>query len=107
VTWDPYPPLPVGAVRDLLGISRALYRATQAEDPHDVGRLQALEEIGSTLRTVLRAAPAHPGTLDYFNAWAAAERAAEALGQFVGDAMPLGPVIAATARRLSRPGSMG
>jgi hypothetical protein len=48
-------------VRDLLGITRALYRTTLVDEPRDVGRLQALEEIGTTLRAVLRAAHAHPG----------------------------------------------
>jgi hypothetical protein len=65
VTWDPYPPLPRGALRDLLGISRALYRATLLENPRDVGRLQALEAIGKTLRVVfegLRRTPERSAT---------------------------------------------
>jgi hypothetical protein len=107
VTWDPYPPLPIGALRDLLGITRALYRTTQLDDPRDARRLHALEDIGRTLRAVLRAAHARPGTIDHLNAWGAAERATRALGALVGESTPLAPVIAATARRVSRPGSMG
>ena len=106
MTWNPYPPLPVGAVRDLLGITRALYRTALNGDPRDVAKLQALADIGGTLRAALRAAPAPPGTIDHFNAWAAAERATKALGELVGDETPLGPLIAATAQRFSRPGSM-
>jgi hypothetical protein len=106
VTWNPYPPLPLEPLRDLLGITRALYRATRRATPQDAGRLQALEDIGMTLRAVLRASSAHPGTIDHLNAWAAAERATQALEELVDDSMPLGPLIASTARRISRPGSM-
>jgi hypothetical protein len=107
VTWNPYPRLPLGAVRDLLGVARALYRTALADEPRDVGRLEALEEIGTTLRAVLRAAHAHPGTNPHLDAWVAAERATQALVQLVGQSMQLGPVVAAMARRVSRPASMG
>jgi hypothetical protein len=107
VTWNPYPPLPVGAVRDLLGITRALYRATLADDPRDVARLQALEDIGRTLRAVLRAARSHPGTIPHVEAWTAAERATKAIGELVAESATLAPLIAATAKRISRTGSMG
>jgi hypothetical protein len=106
VTWNPYPPLPIEPLRDLLGITRALYRTTLLEASPDALRLQALEDIGTTLRAVLRAAGAHPGTIDHLNAWASAERATKALGELVDDSMPLGPLMASTARRISRPGSM-
>jgi hypothetical protein len=79
VNWNPYPPLPLGAVRDLLGITRAMYRATVADDPRDVCRLQALEDIGRTLRAVLSARRAHGAPL-----------------------LELAPLVAATARRVSR-----
>ena len=107
VIWDPYPPLPLGAVRDLLGITRALYRTIAVNDPRDISRLRALEEIGRTFRAVLRAARAHPGTVDHLNAWGAAERATKALGELVEGSMPVAAVVAATARRIARPGSMG
>ncbi len=94
--------MPLGAVRDLLGITRALYRAALAEDPRDVDRLQALADIGRTLRAVLRAGSAYPGTITHLQAWAAAERATKALGELVEESMGLAPIIAATARRISR-----
>lgn len=107
VTWNPYPPLPIGALRDLLGITRALYRATLDSEPRDEGRLQALGEIGRTLKAVLKQSHAPPGTIDHGTAWAAAERAARALTDLVDDEQRLGPVVAVTARRISRgPGSM-
>lgn len=108
VTWNPYPPLPLGAIRDLLGITRALYRAALDADPKNVNHLQALEGIGKTLRAVLRADRAYPGTISHLDAWAAAERATKALGELVRESTPLSPLISATARRISRGrGSMG
>lgn len=106
MTWNPYPPLPLAAVRDLLGITRALYRATLAADPRDP-RLPALADIGKSLRAVLGAAGAHPGTNDHLEAWSRAERATKALTNLVDESIRLGPVIATTARCISRPGSMG
>jgi hypothetical protein len=102
VNWNPYPPLPLGAVRDLLGITRAMYRATVADDPRDVCRLQALEDIGRTLRAVLSARRAPPGTIAHLEAWTAAEHATRALGELVGESLELAPLVAATARRVSR-----
>jgi len=108
VTWNPYPRLPAGVVRDLLGITRALYRATLAEDPRDVARLQALEDIGKSLRSALRATAAHPGTLAHLQAWAVAEQATKKLGELVGETMPLAPLIAAIAPCVKRkPSTMG
>lgn len=106
MAWNPYPPLPVGALRDLLGVTRALYRATSDAEPRDEARLQALGEIGRALRAALRGASAHPGTIDHGTAWAAAERATRGLRELVGAGELLAPLIAATARRIKRPGSM-
>ncbi len=39
VNWNPYPRLPIGAVRDLLSITRVLYHVCKAEDPTDASRL--------------------------------------------------------------------
>jgi hypothetical protein len=105
VTWDPYPPLPLAAVRDLHGVTRAMYRAERAQASPDASRLRALEDIGRTLRAVLRAGHAHPGTIVHGEAWTAAERATKALTELVGES-PLGPLVAATARLVSRPGAM-
>ena len=106
MTWNPYPPLPVGPLRDLLGVTRALYRAALEDSPRDPARLQALEDIGRTLKAVLRAARAHPGTITHGDAWLAAERSTKALRELVSESFLLAPVIAATARRVSRSGSM-
>jgi hypothetical protein len=70
--WKPYPPLPRETVRDLLGITRALYRATLANDPRDVVKLQALVDIGRDYRVALKKGTGHPGTLPYQEVWDAA-----------------------------------
>lgn len=93
-------------MRDLLVITRALYRAMFAANPNDA-RLLALADIGNILKSVLAAAHAHPGTSDHLSAWGAAEQASRALCALVDESMRLGPVIAATTRRIVRPGSMG
>lgn len=106
MTWNPYPPLPLADLRDLLGIARAMYRAAQAEDAPDAAQLQALEGIGKTLRAVLGAAASHPGTNAHIEAWMEAERATKALRELVSGS-GLAPIVEATAKRVSRPGSMG
>lgn len=104
--WNPYPSLPMGAVRDLLGITRAMYRLALSEEARDVVRIHALEEIGRTLRGVLGASGAAPGTIAYHNACAAAARAITALKELVAESH-LAAMVDATARLIgARPGSM-
>jgi hypothetical protein len=74
--------------------------------PADLSRLQALEDIGRTLRAVLVAANAPPGTIDHVEAWIAAERVIKALGELVSASAPLASLVAAVVRRISRPQSM-
>ena len=88
MTWNPSP-LSSGALRDLLGITRALYRAATDEEPRDASRLAALEELGRTLQAVLRASRTHPGTIVHDQPRAAPERATRALLEFVGESMIL------------------
>lgn len=100
--WTPHPPLPRETVRDLLGIARALYRLTLEQDPRDVVRLQALEDVGKQLRSALKLARSHPGTIQHDDAWRAAERATRALGELVGEGTPLAPALRALAGRVKR-----
>jgi hypothetical protein len=106
MAWNPYPPVPAGPLRDLLGVTRAMYRAAADEQPPDEARLQALEAIGASLRTALRLATAPPGTLDHGTAWAAAERATRGLTELVAQQPTLAALIEPTTRRIQRPGSM-
>jgi hypothetical protein len=100
--WKPYPPLPRETVRDLLGITRALYRATLANDPRDVVRLQALVDIGNGFREALKKATGHPGTIPYQEGWAAANRATKALCALVDESTSLAPLLKATAQKLEQ-----
>jgi hypothetical protein len=87
-------------VRDLLGIARALYRAERARTLPDGQRLAQLEEIGTQLRRALELSIGEPDTMGHRAAWGWAEQATKALGDFVGDSMPLAPLITAAAAKL-------
>jgi hypothetical protein len=95
-------PLPRGVVRDLLGITRALYRAELALPPprSDRLRLDRLEEIGKYFRRALDLSGGKPDTMGHRAAWNWAERATQALGEFVGDDLRLGEVLRASAVKL-------
>lgn len=99
-------PFPFEAVRDLLGILRALYAAAQAESAGRP-RLAAIRAIGRELRAATDLALEHePGTLGHAAAWRRAERATERLGALVDCTTPLEPTLEAAARRvLGRSGS--
>lgn len=98
-------PLPRGIVRDLLGITRALYRAELALPPPraDRLRLERLTEIGQQLRRALELSRGQPDTMGHRAAWSWAEQATRALGEFVGDEMKLGEVLRASVVKLMTP----
>lgn len=70
--------LPRGAVRDLLSLARALYRAEFARGGHPV-RLQALAEIGHALREALELSKVEPDTIGHRAAWGWAQRGTRSL----------------------------
>jgi len=85
-------PFPRETVRDLLGITRALYRAER--HPANLGRL---EEIGKHFRLALElAAKCEQGTMGRRAAWGWAEKGANALGELVGDSMSIAPAVQAS-----------
>ena len=94
--------LPRGVVRDLLGITRALYRAELALPPPraDRLRLDQLEEIGKLFRRALELSRGEPDTMGHRAAWSWAEQATQALGEFVGEDLRLGEVLRASAVKL-------
>jgi hypothetical protein len=105
VSWNPYPPLPRGALRDLLSLTRLLYRAAAEAEPRDEARLQTLQRIGLAFKEALQLPKgAVPGTIAHGTAHAAVMMAIEQLKELVG--AELSPVLAATARCFKRPGSM-
>lgn len=94
---------PRETVRDLLGITRALYRAElAARPPHaDPRRIEHLEAIGKQLRLALDLATrCGPGPLGRRAAWSHAEPATAALGEYVSGALLLDDAVRATALKL-------
>jgi len=90
-------------VRDLLGITRALFRAERAKPSPDASRLARLQDIGKRYRRALDMSGKYPpDTLGGRSAYNAAVEATEALGQFVADTEPVSLAVAATAKRLRR-----
>jgi hypothetical protein len=96
------PLLPIETVRDLLGITRALYLAWNAEGPAARERLRQLTVIGRDLREALQLARSGHGTLGYSAAWDKAERATKALGELVDEYVPMRPAVTAAAARVRR-----
>jgi hypothetical protein len=94
-------PFPFEAVRDLLGILRALYAAAKAEGAGSP-RLSLIRGIGRELRGAIDLAlESEPGTLGHAAAWQRADRAIQRLGELVDSTTPIEPTLAAAARRVS------
>jgi hypothetical protein len=97
-------PFPFEAVRDLLGILRALYAAAKHEAA-GAARLAQIRRIGRELRAAMDLAFEHaPGTLGHAAAWQRAERATQQLGALVDCTTPIEPTLGAAARRVLRAG---
>lgn len=95
-------PFPYEAVRDLLGILRALYLAAKASDA-GARRLATIRAVGRELRASMDLAlESDPGTLGHAAAWRRAEQATERLGELVDCTTPIEPTLAAAARRVNR-----
>lgn len=98
-------PFPREAVRDLLGITRALYRGAAGRVSPDCVRVERLLQIGLLFREALEMGIKYaPDTIGGRAARAKAERATTALGEFVAESELMAPAVAATAERLSRRG---
>lgn len=90
-------------VRDLLGITRVLFRAERSKPSPDPSRLVRLEDIGRRYRRALdMGARFPPDTLGGRSAYDAAVTATEDLGRYVADTEPVAMAVAATAARLRR-----
>jgi hypothetical protein len=96
-------PFPREIVRDLLGITRALYRAELAKPRPDPSRRARLEEIGKQYRHALELGKYEPDTMGGRAARRGAEEATRALGELVAESAELvAPAVAAAAERLRR-----
>lgn len=76
-------PLPTALVRDLLAITRVVYRGSRAAGD-GADRLEELTAIGQKLKTALELAQAKPGTMGHRAAWKHAEEALERLARVIG-----------------------
>jgi hypothetical protein len=84
--------MPLGALRDLIGIVRALF-ATMTAEKGDPVQLQELVEIGKLLRSAYDDARTMPaGSLGHRSGWDKAQGAIQRLSLLLVDAMPLRPV---------------
>ncbi len=94
-------PLPFEAVRDLLGIVRAMYAAAKAAGAGRV-RLEAIARVGSDLKVAIDlAAEAKPGIVGHRAAWARAEDATARLADLVDMLTSAEPMIVAARERVS------
>jgi hypothetical protein len=95
-------PLPLEAVRDLLGICRALFAARKREFATKA-ELDELAAIGAKLKTALdlaRKAPAD--TVGHRAAWDHAEVATERLVRIIAISMTAAPLVEAAISRVRR-----
>jgi hypothetical protein len=94
-------PFPFEAVRDLLGILRALY-AAEKRKPDVEGRLLEIERIALELRAAKDLAmEVDEGTLGHNAAWTRAEKATARLCDLIDRRMPAESLIRAAAGRVS------
>jgi hypothetical protein len=97
-------PLPLEAVRDLLGIARALY-ATRKREFASRPELAELTEIGRKLTNAIRLAKkSGPDTLGHRAAWIQAEDACAALMRLLSLETPAAAVVEAAVVRIRRIG---
>jgi len=83
-------PLPVEAVRDLLGVVRAMYAANKGREH----RRRALATVGHELVEAMNLAQAHaPGTPEHRHAWELAESALVVVGTQYSQAEGLAPTL--------------
>ena len=93
-------PFPFEAVRDLLGIVRALYASEKAQQAGD-RRLAAIRRIGRELRAAVDLALEYePLTLGHAAAWHRAEQATLAIADLVDVTTPLQPTLRAATQRV-------
>jgi hypothetical protein len=93
-----FEPFPFQAVRDLLGILRALWLAT---DPAHVRRRDEIAALAVELRKACDQARSAPvGSLGYSAGWNRAEEATRKVGELVDRIAPLEPVVRAAAARV-------
>jgi hypothetical protein len=93
--------VPLVALRDLIGLCRALYTAWRTNGAGPI-ELDELTGIGRELRAAFELARrTKPDTLGHRAAWSRAEAAARRLGHLVGELESLRPTVTAATKRIS------
>jgi len=99
--------LPLEAVRDLLGIARALFAAWKRDAGVSKPDLTELAAIGKQLNDSLAlACRTEPDTVGHRAAWDKAEDACARLCRLISVSMPIAPTIEAAAVRIRRIGAV-
>lgn len=102
LAWTSHP-FPRELVRDLLGITRALFRAERVKPNPDAARVERLRQIGELYREALDMGTRYASdTMAGRAARVKAERATTVLGEFVAESELMAPAVAAAAERLLR-----
>jgi hypothetical protein len=100
---DVHGPLPLEVVRDLLGITRAWYRAAKADMGAGKRLINELEVIGKLFRAALDLArKTQPDTLGHRAAWARAEEATDRLMRLITIETRVWPIVEAAVVRVRR-----
>ena len=93
-------PIPIHALRDLLGLARAIYLA-ERRGGAPPERLRRIAEVGRDLADAISMAKnAKPNTLAYFAAWKAAEAATHACADIADVLTPAQPIVTAAVARI-------
>jgi hypothetical protein len=96
-------PFPKDAVRDLLGITRALFRAERSKASPDPSRLARLRDVGTRYREALEwGAKCASDTMGGRAALSKAEAATVTLGELVAESDMMVGAVVATGQRLRR-----
>jgi hypothetical protein len=93
--------LPLVAVRDLLGICRAMY-AAKARELAPVPVLNELAAIGEKLKLALKLGKSSPDSIGHKAAWNHAEEATARLMKLISIDLPLAPTVEAAVIRIRR-----
>ncbi len=93
-------PLPVEALRDVIGVCRCLFLAWKRSGKGPI-ELEELAGIGRELSQALKLAKTTaPDSLGHRAAWSRAEAAMQRLGELIGEQQSLRPALAAGAARV-------
>jgi hypothetical protein len=94
---------PKDAVRDLLGITRALFRAERAKASPDPSRLARLQDVGTRYREALDMGTKYPSdSMGGRAALTKAEAVTVTLGELLAESDMMVDAVVATGQRLRR-----